>query len=51
MTDKGWAIIEANTFPSIFPIQMLTTQQYGHGMRDEYEALIGKYKSTVRTEY
>lgn len=51
LTDKGWAIIEANTFPSIFPIQMLTTQQYGHGMRDEYEALIGKYKSTVRTEY
>lgn len=51
LTDRGWVIIEANTFPSIFPIQMLTTQAYGRGMREEYEKLIGKYKNTVRTEY
>lgn len=51
LTDKGWVIIEANTCPSIFPIQMLMTQTFGHGIRSEYEKTIGKYKNCVRTDY
>lgn len=47
-TDKGWVVIEANTQPSIFPIQMLMAQTFNHGIRKEYERLLGKYKNTPK---
>ena len=51
LTDKGWVIIEANTNPSIFPIQMLTTKVYGKGMKEEYTREIGKYQNHKRVDY
>lgn len=48
LTDRGWAVIEANTQPSGFPIQMLMAQTFGRGIREEYEAMIGKYKDTKK---
>ncbi len=48
LTDKGWVVIEANTQPSIFPIQMLMAQTFNHGIRKEYELLLGEYKNTQK---
>lgn len=48
LTDRGWVIIEANTQPSIFPIQMLMAQTFNHGIRKEYERLLGKYKNAQK---
>ena len=48
LTDKGWVVIEANTQPSIFPIQMLMAQTFNHGIRKEYERLLGKYKNAQK---
>ena len=51
LTDKGWDIIEANTFPSIFPIQMLLSMEFGCGIREQYNKLLGKYINSKKEIY
>ena len=51
LTDKGWDIIEANTFPSIFPIQMLLSMEFGCGIRKQYNKLLGKYINSKKEIY
>lgn len=51
LTDKGWDVIEANTFPSIFPIQMLMNKTYDHGIRERYNAFLQKYSHNKKVNY
>lgn len=51
LTGDGWLVVEANTFPSLFPVQMLMSKTYGHGIAKEYNELLGEYKNNKRVVY
>lgn len=51
LTNKGWDVIEANTYPSIFPIQMLLNKTVGHGIRERYNKLLGNYINNKKEIY
>ncbi len=44
-TDDGWVVVETNSRPNIYTIQIIYNRTYGHGLKDVIMQPLEKYKN------